>query len=35
MWKCGGAKAAMGGSLDEVIDAAQRQLTIREVLVLV
>ena len=26
MWKCGGAKAAMGGSLDEVIDAAQKAI---------
>ena len=26
MWKCGGAKAAMGGSLDEVINAAQKAI---------
>jgi len=26
MWKVGGAKAAMGGSLDEVIDAAQKAI---------
>ena len=26
MWKCGGAKAAMGGLLDEVIDAAQKAI---------
>lgn len=26
MWKCGGAKAAKGGSLDEVIEAAQKAI---------
>lgn len=26
MWKCGGAKAAMGGSLDEVVAAAQKAI---------
>lgn len=26
MWKCGGAKAAMGGNLDEVIAAAQKAI---------
>ena len=26
MWKCGGAKAAMGGTLDEVIAAAQKAI---------
>ena len=26
MWKCGGAKAALGGSLDEVIAAAQKAI---------
>lgn len=26
MWKIGGAKAALGGSLDEVIDAAQKAI---------
>ena len=31
MWKVGGAKASMGGSLDEVIAVARKQLTIRSV----
>ena len=26
MWKCGGAKAALGGTLDEVISAAQKAI---------
>lgn len=26
MWKCGGAKAALGGTLDEVIEVAQRAI---------
>lgn len=33
MWKIGGAKAALGGTLDEVIDVAQKPLTIQEVFV--
>ncbi len=31
MWKVGGAKAAMGGNLDEVIAALKKPLTIPEV----